>query len=93
MSNKKLIIVLSIIIILGFAAVYKFGIWYDENEDEQIAECNRYNGDFAPTGALAGASCLIDGTSIRYIDTINGWKLIINRDVFSEQGDGGNNGN
>ncbi len=85
MSNKKLIIVLSIIIILASASVYKFGIWYDENEDEQIAECNRYDGDFAPTGALSGASCLIDGTSIRYIDTINGWKLIINNDAYEVQ--------
>ena len=79
----KLILLFKIISAIGaigffwcFGNVIQDG--YDNGVEEQLIECEKYNGDLSTTGVLVGSRCLINGELVRYIDTRNGWKLIIN---------------
>jgi len=50
--------------------------------EEQIIECEAYNGDLSITGIPMGSRCIINGEKFEFANTVNGWKLLIKNDAY-----------
>lgn len=78
--NKPVLFIKIICIILfiavGWCAINILDDSYKHEIEKQLIECEKYEGDLSTTGVLKSSVCLIDGEKIKYIHTVNGWKLL-----------------